>query len=65
MAKGRILLVEDDDALDHPVQEDEIGRALLRKQQRLLAIGGVADLELLALQMVGQELGEGGVVLDE
>src|SRR3546814_15874293 len=50
---------------DHPVEHDDIGRRLAREQQRLLAVGGMLDEEILALEMEGQQFGERGVVLDQ
>src|SRR3546814_1310869 len=46
-------------------EHDDIGRRLAREQQRLLAVGGMLDEEILALEMEGQQFGERGVVLDQ
>src|SRR3546814_4541889 len=43
----------------------DIGRRLAREQQRLLAVGGMLDEEILAREMEGQQFGERGVVLDQ
>ena len=35
------------------------------EQQRLLAVGGVVDVEILALEMPFEQIGERGIVLDQ
>ena len=38
-------------AFDHPVEDDEIGRSLLREKKRLFPVRGADDLIAFALEM--------------
>ncbi len=52
-------------AFDHPVEQDDVGRGFGGAEQGLLAVGGMLDVEILALEMPGEQIGEGGIVLDQ
>ena len=52
-------------ALDHPVEQDDVRRRLCGEQQRLLAVGGVRDAEILALEMPFEQVGQRRIVLDQ
>ena len=57
--------LETKDALDHPVEDDDVGRIFAGEKQGLFTIAGPADLIILALEMPDEELGERSVVLDK
>ena len=48
----------------HPVQEHQIGRLLGDQRARLVGVIGLLDREAGALQVVGEQLLQGGLVLD-
>ncbi len=52
-------------ALDHPVEQHDIGRLLLGEQQRLLAIRRARDLEILAREMPFEQFGERRIVFHQ
>ena len=52
------------DAGQHPVEHDDIGLVLLEQQKRLVAVLGLGDAEAFGLEVVGQDLPLGGLVLD-
>src|SRR3546814_2798409 len=45
-------------ALDHPVEQDDIGDAFLDEDQRLFAVRGLADRETFAREMPDDEFGD-------
>ena len=51
-------------AWQHQVQEDQVGQLHLRLAQPLLAVVGHHDLIALTLQVVGQDLSQAALVLD-
>ncbi len=51
--------------LDHPVEQDDVGRLFPGEDQRHFAVGRMADGEVLARKMKGQQLGKRGIVLDQ
>ena len=53
------------DALDHPVEQHEVGDDLLGEDQRLLAVAGARDLIVGALEMIGDEIGQRPVVFHQ
>ena len=53
------------DALDHPVEHDQVGRALRGEKQRLVTVGGADDFIAFAGEMPDQQIGEGAIVLDQ
>ena len=52
-------------ALDHPVEDDEIGRVLGRQHQRLVAVGRGADVVTLVTKTVIEQFQQRRIVLDE
>ena len=53
------------DALDHPVEDDEVRRALFGEDQRFVAVGGADDVITLAVEMPDEQVGKRAVVLDQ
>jgi hypothetical protein len=51
--------------LDHPVEQDDVRRRFTGEQQRLLAVGRVLDVEILALKVPFQRIGQRRIVLDQ
>jgi hypothetical protein len=49
----------------HPVEEDQVGRPLLDHGDRLLAVERLGDVEARRLQVVGEQLLERRLVLDD
>ncbi len=49
----------------HPVEQDEIGRVVLHRGERLLAVIGDRDVEACLLEVVAQQLDQCGLVLDD
>src|SRR3546814_6860830 len=52
-------------ALDHPVEQDDVGDALLDQHQRLLAVGGLAHRIAFAREMPDDQFGDRLVILDQ
>ena len=53
------------DALDHPVEQDDVGLDLVDEDQRFLAVAGAGHVVARALEMEGDEVRERAVVLDQ
>ncbi len=53
------------DTLDHPVEDDEVGRFFLRHDHGFLAIGGDAHIITLVLEPEFEQFGKGGIVFDQ
>ena len=53
------------DALDHPVEEDDVGPHFIGQHQRFLAVAGAGHLVTCALEMIGEQIGERAVVFDQ
>ncbi len=52
-------------ALDHPVEDDQIGRFLRSEDQRLIAIGGGADTVALVVETIFEKLQQSRIVFDQ
>ena len=52
-------------AFDHPVEDDEIGRSLLREKKRLFSVCRADDVIAFALEMPRQQIGKRAIVFDE
>jgi hypothetical protein len=50
---------------DHPVEDDEVGHALVGEDQSLVAVGGADDVIAFAIEVPHQEVREGAVVLHQ
>ena len=53
------------DALDHPVEQDQVGLDLLGQDQRFLAVAGARHGIAGAVEVEGDQLGQRAVVLDQ
>src|SRR5438270_556415 len=53
------------DALDHPVEQDHVRLDLVDQDQGFLAVAGAGYVIAGALEMKGDEIGEGAIVFDK
>ncbi len=52
-------------AFDHPVEQDDVGHALLDEDECLFAVRSLADRKAFACEMPDDELGDRLVILDQ